>query len=85
MPSGAPTNVTRELLPSSSVHVRWQPPQLSERNGIISGYTVQLTALWDESIIVYNLPGTASSHQIEGTTSLMSIATVQQATLSLHV
>ena len=70
VPSGPPTSVTRELLPSSSVHVRWQPPQLSERNGIISGYTVRLTALQDGSITEYNLQGTASSQQIEGMISI---------------
>ena len=65
-PSGGPTNVHLAMQSSGSVFLTWQPPPLSQQNGIISGYTILLTALEDGSSHVYNLPATASSHHFEG-------------------
>ena len=66
VPTGVPTNVHLEMQSSGSVFLTWQPPPLSQQNGIISGYTILLTALQDGSSHVYNLTGTASSHHFEG-------------------
>ena len=44
----------------------WQPPRPSEQNGVITGYSVLLTALQGGNIEVYNLSRFASSQQIEG-------------------
>ena len=65
-PSGGPTNVRLEMQSPGSVFLTWQPPLPSQQNGIISGYTILLTALQDGSSHVYNLPATASSHHFEG-------------------
>ena len=66
VPSEGPRNVEVQVLSSHSVLVTWQPPRLSEQNGVIAGYSVQLTALQSGNIEVYNLSRTASSQQIEG-------------------
>ena len=66
VPIEAPTNVHLEIQSSGSIFLTWQPPPLSYQNGIISGYTILLTALQDGSSHVYNLPGAASSHHFEG-------------------
>ncbi|XP_060618324.2 receptor-type tyrosine-protein phosphatase delta isoform X28 [Anolis sagrei] len=41
LPSGFPQNLYSESATSTSVHLTWQPPILSERNGIITKYTLQ--------------------------------------------
>ncbi|XP_062830267.1 receptor-type tyrosine-protein phosphatase delta isoform X26 [Anolis carolinensis] len=41
LPSGFPQNLHSESATSTSVHLTWQPPILSERNGIITKYTLQ--------------------------------------------
>ena len=68
VPSGAPTNVSVEVLSSNSIFITWQPPEPSQQNGVINGYTIRLTALQDGSNHVYNLSGTVllQSHLIEG-------------------
>ncbi|XP_033029131.1 receptor-type tyrosine-protein phosphatase delta isoform X47 [Lacerta agilis] len=41
LPSGFPQNLRSESATSTSVQLSWQPPILSERNGIITKYTLQ--------------------------------------------
>uniref|UniRef100_A0A224XGP9 Putative neural cell adhesion molecule l1 n=1 Tax=Panstrongylus lignarius TaxID=156445 RepID=A0A224XGP9_9HEMI len=41
IPSEPPTNVTVEASSSSSVIVRWEPPPLEGRNGVITGYKLR--------------------------------------------
>ncbi|XP_053227582.1 receptor-type tyrosine-protein phosphatase delta isoform X34 [Podarcis raffonei] len=41
LPSGFPQNLRSESATSTSVQLSWQPPVLSERNGIITKYTLQ--------------------------------------------
>ncbi|XP_078241145.1 receptor-type tyrosine-protein phosphatase delta isoform X28 [Pogona vitticeps] len=41
LPSGFPQNLQSESATSTSVQLTWQPPILSERNGIITKYTLQ--------------------------------------------
>ena len=43
-PSGPPQNVRALPLSSTSIRVMWNPPLLSQRNGIISHYTVRFTS-----------------------------------------
>ena len=69
MPSGGPPNVQLKTLSASSVLVTWQHLQLAQQNGIITGYTIRLMALQGgaiDSVLMYNVSATASSHQIEG-------------------
>lgn len=41
LPSGFPQNLQPESATSTSVQLTWEPPILSERNGIITKYTLQ--------------------------------------------
>ncbi|XP_042311385.1 receptor-type tyrosine-protein phosphatase delta isoform X27 [Sceloporus undulatus] len=41
VPSGFPQNLHSESATSTSVQLTWQPPILSERNGIVTKYTLQ--------------------------------------------
>ena len=43
-PSGPPQNVRALALSPTSIRVIWNPPLLSQRNGIISHYTVRFTS-----------------------------------------
>ena len=66
MPKGTPTNVSVEVLTSSSIRITWQPPQRSLQDGVISGYTIIFTSLQNRYMHTYNVSGNASSHTIEG-------------------
>ncbi len=45
MPAGEPQNLSGIALNSSSIALTWDPPLPEGRNGIIIGYTVNITAL----------------------------------------
>ena len=49
----------------------WQPPEPSEQNGDISGYTVVLTLLPTGTTHVYSVSGNTFSHIIEGKSTLV--------------
>ena len=71
VPTGEPTNVTLEVLSSSSIRIRWQRPPPSEQNGIINGYTIVLTLLMDGNTLIYNVTENTFSHRIEGQSTIM--------------
>ena len=71
VPSGEPTNVTTNVLSSSSIRITWQPPEPSEQNGDISGYTIVLTLLPTGSPYVYSVSGNTFSHIAEGKSTLV--------------
>ena len=48
-PSGPPQNVHASSLSSTSIRVKWSPPILSQRNGIISNYTVRFTSQFGQA------------------------------------
>ena len=73
-PSGEPTNVTIQVLSSTSILLKWEPPQFSQQNGVISGYTVLITSLQDGSVQRHTTTGL--SLQSEGDTSYCTICTI---------
>ena len=65
-PTGPPTNINIIILSSTSLHIAWQSPNQFERNGMITGYEIQLISGQDEILQVYNVSGVSLSLQIEG-------------------
>ena len=65
VPSGPPTNVLVTSQSESSIVVQWNPPELFERNGPISGYQVNLTYT-NNTNKVYTVSGFTFNLQIEG-------------------
>jgi len=64
-PSGPPTGVLVTSQSESSIVIQWNPPELFERNGVISGYQVKLT--YSNKISkVYTVSGFTLNLQIEG-------------------
>ena len=53
-PSAAPLNLTGFMLSSRSVQLSWDPPPVTDQNGIISGYTVA-TSSFDDGELFYNI------------------------------
>ena len=43
VPSGTPTNVQVFAISSTSIRLRWDPPQLEDQNGIIQAYNITIT------------------------------------------
>ena len=42
VPSSPPTNFNIAIVSSSAIELSWQLPPLSDRNGIITGYTIRV-------------------------------------------
>jgi len=60
-PSAAPNAIQIRVLSSTSAEMQWQPPDLLDQNGVITGYTVILT-----STDVYNLTSNETHIHVEG-------------------
>lgn len=45
VPSGSPENFMGEAQSSNTIILTWDPPLLQNRNGIITGYIINITAL----------------------------------------
>ena len=66
-PDGSPTNVMIEVLSSTSVLIKWDPPEPLLRNGIITKYSLSVNFVKNETIQRYTVPATTLSVHIEGT------------------
>ena len=66
-PNGSPTNVMIEVLSSTSVVIKWGPPELLLRNGIITKYSLIVNFVKNDTVQRYTVPATTLSVQIEGT------------------
>ena len=53
-PSAAPLNLTGFVLSSRAVQLTWDPPPITDQNGIISGYTVA-TLSFDDGELFHNI------------------------------
>lgn len=42
-PSGPPQNFTGEVVNSTAISLSWEPPALSEQNGVINFYNISIT------------------------------------------
>ena len=65
-PSGTPNTIQITTLSSTSIEVRWLPPDLLDQNGVITGYTVILTNLESGTSHEYNTSGNVTVQHIEG-------------------
>ena len=66
-PNGSPTNVTVKALSSTSVFIKWQPPEPLLSNGVITNYTLTVYFVNIETIQTFSVPATTFSVHIEGT------------------
>jgi len=64
-PSAAPNAIQIRVLSSTSAEMQWQPPNLLDQNGVITGYTVILT-----STDVYNLTSNETHIHVDGKGSI---------------
>ena len=65
-PAGSPTNVKIEVLSSTSVVIRWEPPELILSNGIITNYNLIVMFASNSTAQRYAVPATVLSVPIEG-------------------
>ena len=65
-PSGPPLNVRTSALSDSAVVITWDPPAPLERNGIITGYIVNITGIQDGGRKSYPVSESSGSLRIEG-------------------
>ena len=65
-PSGSPTNVTIEVLSSTSVFIKWQPPELLLSNGVITKYTLSVHFVKNETTRTFSVPAATLSVHVEG-------------------
>jgi len=66
-PSGSPTNVMIEVLSSTSVFIKWQPPEPLLSNGVITKYTLSVHFVKNETIRTFSVPAATLSVHVEGT------------------
>lgn len=58
-PSGPPLNLTGKAVSSTSIILFWEPPLISEQNGLIRYYNISIT---DSSIGTQNIYQVSSEH-----------------------
>lgn len=64
VPSGPVVNPTIEVTSSTSLFLRWQPPELEDQNGVIVGYVINVTAV--ETGMTFQLSSSDSSLMANG-------------------
>ena len=64
VPSGPVINPTIEVTSSTSLILRWEPPELEDQNGVIIGYVVNVTAV--ETGMIFQLSSSDSSLMATG-------------------
>ena len=65
-PSGPPNEIQITILSSTSIEVRWLPPDFIDQNGVITGYTVILTNMETGSSHEYSTSDNVRMQHIEG-------------------
>ena len=63
---GSPQNVVIDVLSSTAVVIKWEPPKLIERNGIITGYNLTVTIAGIISPKQYSVSANVLSITIDG-------------------
>ena len=69
-PSASPIDVRATSLSESTVRITWAPPPPLERNGVITGYLVNVTGVEDGVTKSYSVLGSSRSLTVEGETQL---------------
>ena len=70
-PSGTPNDIQIRILSSTSIYVRWMPPDFLDQNGVITGYIVILGNIDSNSSHQYNASGNITMQHIEGKQMIM--------------
>ena len=65
-PSGTPNSIQITIFSSTSIEVRWLPPDFIDQNGVITGYTVILTNMETGTSHEYNTSASVTVQHIEG-------------------
>ena len=66
VPAGPPTNVVINVRTSTSVSVKWEPPELTDRNGVIIRYNLIVTFVGNDTVQRYPVPANVLAIPIEG-------------------
>lgn len=53
VPSSPPENIYGEALSSASIFIMWNPPVRQHRNGIITGYVINMTILATREVLQF--------------------------------
>jgi receptor-type tyrosine-protein phosphatase Q len=65
-PSGSPTGVIIEALSSTSVLIKWGPPEIHLRNGVITKYNLSIVFASNNTFQSYSVPAAVLAFPIEG-------------------
>ena len=66
VPSGSPTGVIVEALSSTSVLIKWSPPEILLRNGVITKYNLNIVFASNNTFQSYSVPPAILAFRIEG-------------------
>ena len=64
VPSGPVVNPSIGVVSSTSLLLRWEPPELEDQNGIITGYVINVTGL--ETGTTFELTSPGASLMVDG-------------------
>ena len=65
-PAGAPEGVVIEVQGATSVVIKWEPPELTLRNGIIIRYNLIVTFVSNSTVQRYSVPDNVLSISVKG-------------------
>ena len=66
-PSGAPNNIQIQVLSSTSIEVHWDPPNVLDQNGVITGYFISVTDVLLNTEKIFNITVNQNHFKIYGT------------------
>ena len=65
-PAGSPVSVVVEVQSSTSVIIKWEPLELTLRNGVIIRYNLIVTFSSNNTAQMYSVPASVLSFPIKG-------------------
>jgi hypothetical protein len=65
-PDGSPQNVMIQIQSSTSVIIKWEPPELTAQNGVITKYNLIVTFVSNRTTQMYSVPANVLSIRVEG-------------------
>ena len=65
-PSSSPVNVRATSLSESTIRITWEPPPPLDRNGVLTGYYINITGVEDGVTKPYTVLAASSSLTVEG-------------------
>ncbi len=83
VPSGSPQTLTSGAVTATSLQVNWQPPSLSDQNGVITGYVINITSL--NTGVSQQLTSTTTSLQVSSLTPFTNYVCIVAAMTAIGV